>query len=110
VLELRSVVAVDVDHEVAVPLAFGEDAGEEWCGAWGEGVVLGAVRHMYCPERDELPKAKRVNDTVVPKPYGEDAGIVSELDPEEALSCFVLLAGFGDIVKVHDAAHELDRN
>lgn len=39
-LELRAVVAVLVDHEVAIPLTLGEDAREQWCSTGRETVVF----------------------------------------------------------------------
>jgi hypothetical protein len=53
-----------------------------------------------------LPKAQVVREFGVPQAYSEDAGIVGELDFEVALCGFMLFGGFGDVVEVHDTAHE----
>lgn len=63
---------------------------------------------MHSPHRDELAQFDRINDIVVPEAYGEDSGVVSELDFKETLGGFVLLAGAGDGVEVYDAACETE--
>jgi hypothetical protein len=53
-----------------------------------------------------LTESDVVDGVVVPETYSEHTAIVGELDLEIALSRFVLLAGFRDVVEVDDTAHE----
>jgi hypothetical protein len=61
---------------------------------------------VHCLERDELSKADGVDGVVALEPHGEYAGIICELNLEVSLRCSVLLAWFGDVIEVDDAAYE----
>jgi hypothetical protein len=61
---------------------------------------------MYRPQRDQLTELDVVDGVIVPETYSQHTGVVGELDLEVALSSFVLLAGFRDVVEVDHTAHE----
>lgn len=61
---------------------------------------------MHRPHCHELSEPDAVRAVIVPEPHRQNAGIICELDFDVSLCRSVLLAGFGDIVEVHDAAHE----
>lgn len=61
---------------------------------------------MHRPHCHKLSKPDAVHAVVVPQSNSENAGIISKLDLEAPLRGFVLLAGFGEIVEVHNATHQ----
>lgn len=93
-------------HEVTVPLALGEDGGEEWRRVGSKCVVLRAVRDMYRPDCNELSKTQLVLGVSVPEPYREYTSIVGKHYLDVTLCRFVPLARFSYIVEVDYAAHE----
>jgi hypothetical protein len=107
-LELSTVVAVLVNHEVAISLAFGKYAREHWRATRCEAVVLRAIRHMYRPQRNQLSQSDGIDRVGIPKSHSENARVVCNLDLVAALGCCMLLAGFGDAIEVHDTAHECE--
>jgi hypothetical protein len=61
---------------------------------------------VHRPQCHELTESDVVRGVGVPEPYGEDAGVVCELDLEKALRCFVLLARSYNIVEVDNATRK----
>jgi len=68
--------------------------------------MLGADRDMHRPQRDKLTEADGIHGVIVPKPHGEYTRVICKLDLEVALRRFVLLARFGYVVEIDDAALE----
>lgn len=61
---------------------------------------------MHRPHCHELSESDTVRAIIVPEPHCENTGIISELDLNETLRGSMLLAGFGDVVEIHNATHE----